>query len=68
MIELVATICLMSAPERCRDMTLTFEAENVSPLACVMNGQIELSKWTEGHPGWKISRFTCRPAGQVAKL
>lgn len=68
MIELVATVCLLAAPERCREMTLTFDADNVTPFACMTNGQFALSEWSTGHPGWRISRFTCRPAGQVAKL
>jgi hypothetical protein len=33
-----------------------------------MYGQSELAQWTVDHPNWRVSRFSCRPAGQVAKL
>jgi hypothetical protein len=68
MIEVVAAACLLASPEHCRDVTLTFEAQAITPMSCMMNGQTELAKWTNEHPGWRIARFTCRPAGQVAKL
>lgn len=68
MIEIAAAVCLITSPERCRDITLTFDADSVTPFTCMMNGQLGLAQWTETHPNWRIVRFTCRPAGQVAKL
>ena len=68
MIEIAAAVCLFSAPERCRDINLTFDADAITPFACMTYGQGELAKWSNDHPGWKISRWACRPAGQIAKL
>ena len=68
MIEIAAAVCLITAPERCREVNLTFEADSLTPFTCVMYGQGELAKWTGDHPAWMINRWTCRPAGQVAKL
>ncbi len=68
MIEIAAAVCMISAPERCRDITLTFDADSVTPITCMMNGQSELAQWTVEHPNWRIARFSCRPAGEVAKL
>lgn len=68
MIEIAAAACMISAPERCRDVRLVFEAENVTAFACMMNGQTQLAQWTVSHPNWRITRFTCRQAGSVAKL
>jgi hypothetical protein len=68
MIEIAAVMCMFSSPEQCRDISLNFEAETVSPASCMMNGQMELAKWSEVHPGWRVARWSCRPAGQVAKL
>jgi hypothetical protein len=68
MIEIAAAVCLISSTDRCRDIVLTFEADNVTPAACMMLGQTELAKWTVGHPNWRVSRFTCRQAGTFAKL
>ena len=44
------------------------KADNVTPVSCMMYGQPELAKWTEGHPNWRVRRFTCRLAGTFAKL
>lgn len=68
MIEIAAAVCLLSAPERCKDISLVFEAEAITPYSCVMYGQGELAKWSIEHQGWRIAKWTCRPAGQVAKL
>jgi hypothetical protein len=68
MIEIAAAVCLMSSPQQCRDITITFEADSVSPAMCMTQGQIQLAEWTVSHPNWRIQRFTCRQAGSVAKL
>ena len=68
MIEIAAAVCLMTAPHKCRDISLTFEADTISMFACMMYGQGELAKWSNDHPGWRVARYTCRQAGQIAKL
>ena len=68
MIEIVAAVCIWSAPGNCKDISLVYEAEAITAFACMMYGQGELAKWTISHPGWRIAKWTCRPAGQVAKL
>ena len=68
MIEIAAAACLITAPERCRDVTLTFEAESVTPFQCMTYGQGELAKWINDHPAWRIAKWSCRGAGQVARL
>ncbi len=68
MIELVVAVCLIDAPSRCKDVKLNFEADSVSPQQCVMYGQFEMAKWIGEHPNWVIQRWTCQPAGQVAKI
>lgn len=68
MIEIAAAVCMLASPERCKDVTLSFEAESVSAYACMSYGQMELAQWSNDHPAWRIARYTCRPAGQVANL
>ena len=68
MIEIAAAVCMLSAPGHCKDVRLSFEAESISTFACVTYGQMELATWTNDHPGWRIARYTYRPAGQVANL
>lgn len=33
-----------------------------------MFGQVELAKWSESHPKWRIEKWKCQKAGEVAKI
>ena len=68
MIELVVAVCMIDQPSRCKDIHLNFEAENVTAQQCAMSGQFEMAKWIGENPNWVIQRWTCQPAGQVAKI
>lgn len=68
MIEIAAAACLISAPERCRDVSLVLEANNAASFSCMFEGQLRLAQWTTTHPNWRITRFTCREAGTVGKI
>ena len=39
----------------------------VTPQQCMMYGQMELAKWTEGNPNWQIRKFKCGRPGRFAK-
>lgn len=67
MIEILVSVCLVQEPGQCKDVRLNFMAEAVTPRECMLNGQAEIAKWTEGHPGWAIQKWTCGPAGRTAK-
>ena len=67
MIELVMVVCLMGDPAKCRDVTLSFEnpygtEHGVTPQQCMQTGQIEMSKWIEEHPNYRIMRWRCGKA------
>jgi hypothetical protein len=68
MIEVVALVCSMQAPLRCKDVHLSFAADSVTPQQCMMYGQMELAKWTVGHPNWQIRKWSCGRAGRYAKI
>ena len=68
MIELVVAVCMIDQPSRCKDVRINFEAESVTPRQCMTNGQFEMAKWAGDHPNWKIERWHCGVAGQVAKI
>jgi len=68
MIEVVALVCTMQAPLRCKDVHLSFAADSVTPQQCMMYGQMELAKWTMGHPNWAIRKWSCGRAGRYAKI
>ena len=67
MIEVVALVCFINAPERCKDVHLSFAAQSVTPHQCMMYGQMELAKWTRGHPKWQVRKWKCGRAGLFAK-
>jgi hypothetical protein len=68
MIELVVSVCLIADLSRCKEVSLTFTAENMTPMQCLMVSPSEIAKWSEGNPKWVAKRWTCRPAGQLAKI
>lgn len=68
MIELIVSVCLIDEPNRCKDVRLNFLAESVTLHQCVMFGQVEIAKWSEGHPKWQVAKWRCRPAETVAKI
>lgn len=67
MIELVLSVCLVADPARCKDVRLSFAEQSVSPIGCMMNGQVEIAKWTETHPDWQVAKWQCARAGLMAK-
>ena len=65
MIEVVAMVCFMNDPAKCKDVHLSFAAESVTPQQCMMYGQMELAKWTEGNPNWQITQVQVRSRGTL---
>lgn len=68
MIEIVLSVCMIGEPARCKDVRLSYLADSVTPHQCMLYGQAEIAKWTEGNPNWKIERWSCGQARQVAKI
>ena len=66
MIALVFTACLQASPMVCQEQNLLF-AEQMTPMACLMNAQPELAKWKATHPRWRISSFKCGRPDRMAK-
>jgi hypothetical protein len=68
MIELLISVCLLAEPGRCKDVALTFVGETLTPFQCMMGAQPEIAKWSQVHPNWSVRRWTCQPAGRIAKI
>ncbi|MGA7116871.1 MAG: hypothetical protein WBY12_06725 [Hyphomicrobium sp.] len=68
MLELMVSVCLISDPARCKDVALTYSAENLTPMQCMMGAQPEIAKWIEAHPKWALRKWTCHRAGLYAKI
>ena len=68
MIELVLSVCFVADPARCKDVHLTYVAHSVSLHQCMLYGQTEAAKWSEGNPNWRIQKWACGNTRQVAKI
>lgn len=68
MIELALVACLTADPTKCKDVGLVYDTESVTPMQCMMRAAPEVAKWTDEHPKWYVKRWSCRPAGKVAKI
>ena len=68
MIEILVSVCMVNDPAQCKDVHLNFMAESVTPMECMVLGQVEIAKWMEGQPKWQLKRWSCGMAGQIAKI
>ena len=60
MIELVFSACLVASPMQCKEVHMTFGEAQVTPVACMMNGQIHMAEWSLMNPKWRVGRFKCQ--------
>jgi hypothetical protein len=67
LIEIVLDVCNVHDPARCKDVHLTYVAENVTPFQCLYYGQPEIAKWVENNPNWVVTRWKCGQARAATK-
>lgn len=58
MIELLFVVCMATAPDECRERSMTFS--NITPMQCLMGAQPELAKWSASHPNLEIKSWRCQ--------
>ena len=63
MIELVMTVCLLTAPTDCRKERIAAEG---TMMQCMMAGQIAAAEWIATHPKWRLKRWRCGPPSKEA--
>lgn len=63
MITLVFSACLISNGDICRDHRIPLAME-ASTVQCMFTAQLQIAKWTEEHPQWRVVRWQCRPTNQ----
>ncbi|MGB3719279.1 MAG: hypothetical protein DIU63_06135 [Proteobacteria bacterium] len=63
MITLIISACLLSNVNICRDHRIPLTAE-VSTVQCLFSAQLQIARWSEEHPQWKVVRWRCRPANE----
>lgn len=69
MIEIVLSVCMLADPSRCKDVHLSYMAEGqgVTPHQCMLYGQSEIARWSEGNPNWKLQKWSCGTPRSYAK-
>ena len=67
MMTIVMSVCsVLSA--HCKEVELVFADLTLVQCQMGIGSQVEMAKWTAGHPNWIIAKWRCRPAGTVAKI
>jgi hypothetical protein len=59
MIELVFIACLQTLPTECEERSMAHLPE-VGHMGCLMTAQPQLALWSEAHPHFTITRWSCR--------
>jgi hypothetical protein len=67
MIEVLFIACTVIGDCRSERMSFMASEGELSVFQCAKYGQHHLQKWTSEHPGYRIRRWRCGPAGQFAK-
>ncbi|MEQ1577009.1 MAG: hypothetical protein ABL894_05085 [Hyphomicrobium sp.] len=68
MIELVVSVCLLDDPSRCKDVSLVNAEDGMTSMQCMMQAPPVTAEWIVEHPKWQLKSWTCRRAGQIAKI
>ena len=66
MITLIVSACLISDPQSCKTFRLPI-TDQESTFSCIMAAPPLLPQWTDDHPGWQITKWTCG-SSQVADM
>jgi hypothetical protein len=67
MLVLALSVCMAQSPDTCKDVNLTFVADNTTPTQCMIYGQPEIAKWNTLHPDWTVKKWRCMPADRLSK-
>lgn len=57
-VTLVLTVCLLSAPEKCREERLELEIQD-SLTQCMFRSVMYVSNWSGQHPGLSVRKWRC---------
>ncbi len=62
MIELILTVCAITAPERCDEARIQFVSQG-SLMQCMMLAPPYIAAWSENHPAARVARWRCAYPG-----
>lgn len=67
MIEPLISLCLIGG-EDCRDVSVLYDAQEVSLLTCMVMGQTEAARWQVEPPNYRIACYRSGFAGQGKEI
>ncbi|HXV31247.1 MAG TPA: hypothetical protein VD840_13025 [Sinorhizobium sp.] len=59
LVTLVMTVCLVSAPDRCREESLQLD-EPSSLTQCMFQSVMYIARWSEQHPTLRVKKWQCK--------
>jgi hypothetical protein len=59
LVTLVMTVCLVTAPERCREESMQLEAHG-SLAQCMFQSPVHIASWSQQHPALRVKKWRCR--------
>ena len=62
MIELILTICALSAPNQCKEQRLQFVSQELL-MQCMMQAPPYVAAWAGEHPASRVTRWRCAYPG-----
>jgi hypothetical protein len=62
MMELILTVCALSAPAQCDEQRLEFVAQE-SVMQCMMQAPPYIAQWSNEHPGKRVTQWRCAYPG-----
>lgn len=63
---LMLVVCMATNQAVCKSVNVQTEMDISLPHQCMMVGQLEASKYLEGHPNWTLKKWVCgRPQNSI---
>ncbi|WP_026621718.1 hypothetical protein [Ensifer sp. WSM1721] len=59
LVTLILTVCLASAPDRCREETLPLQGPG-SLTQCMFRSVMYIAEWSEQHPALRVKKWRCK--------
>ncbi|PDT44686.1 hypothetical protein [Sinorhizobium fredii] len=59
LVTIVLTVCLVSAPERCREESLQLDTQ-VSLTQCMFQSAMFVANWSQLHPALRVKKWRCK--------
>lgn len=56
---ILLTVCLMGAPDNCREERISWSMDTRDSMACLLHAQETIAQWQSAHLQWKVRNWRC---------